>query len=280
MRMLGKVATVLVLLTMSALAQSRGSGAPPASIFSMGGATPPPASIFSLPGNVGNFRGQAVFGFGSPAPRFHHVPPTVFGGGFGVTFPGQRRSHNRSFRDRRFRGGQFQGGAAYYVPYAVPYDGYYEDGYDSVLSRSEIENGGTFESSRRGTVRDEDFREAPTVFENRPQSSRYREGDARAGERDERYGTHYLDNREQRDRDREQQPGETAAAPTSVEDRSPTLLIFRDGHEQEIMNYAIMGSTLFVLSGERTKIPVAEIDVAKTVTANERRGLEFHIPKT
>jgi hypothetical protein len=59
----------------------------------------------------------------------------------------------------------------------------------------------------------------------------------------------------------------------------PTVLVFRDGHRQEIANYAIMGSTLFVLSGPRSRSPVAELDIAATERANENRGVDFHVPK-
>ena len=68
----------------------------------------------------------------------------------------------------------------------------------------------------------------------------------------------------------------TANGPESVSE--PTVLVFRDGHKQEVENYAIMGATLFVLSGRRARIPVAELDVPETVRQNQSRGLEFHIP--
>ena len=58
----------------------------------------------------------------------------------------------------------------------------------------------------------------------------------------------------------------------------PTVLVFRDGHKQEVSNYAIMGSTLFVLSGQRTRIPVAELDVPATVEINQNRGVNFRVP--
>ena len=35
----------------------------------------------------------------------------------------------------------------------------------------------------------------------------------------------------------------------------PTVLVFRDGHKQEVENYAIMGPTLFVLSGRHRASP-------------------------
>jgi len=58
-----------------------------------------------------------------------------------------------------------------------------------------------------------------------------------------------------------------------------TVLVFRDGHRQEVANYAIMGSTLFVLSGPRARIPMAELDVPATERVNQNRGIEFSVPK-
>jgi hypothetical protein len=64
----------------------------------------------------------------------------------------------------------------------------------------------------------------------------------------------------------------------SDEFAEPTVLVFRDGHRQEVANYAIMGSTLFVLSGPRSRIPVAELDVPATERENQSRGVDFHVP--
>ena len=68
----------------------------------------------------------------------------------------------------------------------------------------------------------------------------------------------------------------TANGPEDISE--PTVLVFRDGHKQEVQNYAIMGSTVFVLSGRRARIPIAELDVPETVRQNQNRGLEFRIP--
>ena len=68
----------------------------------------------------------------------------------------------------------------------------------------------------------------------------------------------------------------TANGPEEISE--PTVLVFRDSHKQEVENYAIMGSTLFVLSGRRARIPIAELDVPETIRQNQSRGLEFHIP--
>jgi hypothetical protein len=77
-----------------------------------------------------------------------------------------------------------------------------------------------------------------------------------------------------------QQPQSNSRSRQSgAESAEPTVLVYRDGHRQEIANYAIMGSTLFVLSGPRARIPVAELDVPATERVNQSRGVEFHVPK-
>jgi hypothetical protein len=58
----------------------------------------------------------------------------------------------------------------------------------------------------------------------------------------------------------------------------PTVLVFRDGHKEEVDSYAIMGSTLFVVSGRRARIPIAELNIPETIRQNESRGLEFQVP--
>ena len=46
----------------------------------------------------------------------------------------------------------------------------------------------------------------------------------------------------------------------------------------EVSNYAIMGTTVYVFTGDRRKIPLSELDVDATVKANEQRGTDFHVP--
>ena len=68
-----------------------------------------------------------------------------------------------------------------------------------------------------------------------------------------------------------------AAAP---EQQDPTVLVFRDGHQQEVRNYAIVGQMLFDFSAKGThKIPLAELDLDATRKLNDERGMEFILPK-
>jgi hypothetical protein len=65
-----------------------------------------------------------------------------------------------------------------------------------------------------------------------------------------------------------------------VADQSPTILVFRDGHQLEIGNYAIQGDTIYNLGGSGPrKIKLSELDLGKTVRLNDERGNEFRLPK-
>ena len=58
-----------------------------------------------------------------------------------------------------------------------------------------------------------------------------------------------------------------------------TVLVFRDRHSEEILNYAIAGQTLWVFTEQRArKIPIAELDVTATTKANADRGIDFRLP--
>lgn len=58
----------------------------------------------------------------------------------------------------------------------------------------------------------------------------------------------------------------------------PTVLVFRDGHQQEVSNYAIMGQTLYVFSNRTQKIGLSDLDVPGTIKLNDDRGVDFHLP--
>src|SRR5262245_35515854 len=64
----------------------------------------------------------------------------------------------------------------------------------------------------------------------------------------------------------------------------PTVLIFRDGRNEEVERYMIKGDFVFAgtnywSTGAWTrKIPIAELDVPATQKVNEERGLKFSLP--
>ncbi|MGH8093242.1 MAG: hypothetical protein ACRD3B_07985 [Candidatus Sulfotelmatobacter sp.] len=73
------------------------------------------------------------------------------------------------------------------------------------------------------------------------------------------------------------------ASPSMEEQRgSPavpaTVLVFRDEHQQEVQNYAIVGQTLWNFAPGRTqKIPLSSLDLAATEKANDDRGITFRV---
>jgi len=78
-------------------------------------------------------------------------------------------------------------------------------------------------------------------------------------------------------------PRQTQKAESSSE-LPPAVLVFRDGHEEEIRKYAIVGSTIYISknywsSGSWTqKVPVAELNVPATLKVNTERGANFTLP--
>jgi hypothetical protein len=76
-------------------------------------------------------------------------------------------------------------------------------------------------------------------------------------------------------------PANRDSAAISVPDAKPvdaTVLVFRDGHQQEVNNYAIMGQTVYVFDNRTQKIALTDLDVAATVKLNDDRGVDFHVP--
>jgi hypothetical protein len=77
-------------------------------------------------------------------------------------------------------------------------------------------------------------------------------------------------------------PPEPARAPDPIVIAQPsTILIFKDGHKQEVSNYAIVGSNLFDLTpGHRLKIALSDLDLPATQKANDDQGIDFKLPES
>lgn len=81
-----------------------------------------------------------------------------------------------------------------------------------------------------------------------------------------------------------QQPAAAAqpqSSPESYGDHDTITLIFKDGRPPEqIHNYALTPTTLYVLRGDRRQdIPVDQIDLAATEKANQDTGVDFQLPR-
>lgn len=194
------------------------------------------------------------FGFGGH-PGFHGVPASVTSQGFGrnfvrgvpgsVGFNGFRRDfrlHERPFRfEHRRRIRLFSPFyGGYYV--ANPYPYYDDQGYDYYPP------------------------EEPVADDTRPT----REDDARQL-LNEDYRAELSSEQEQRT--------ELKPAPEPIANQPNTVLIFKDGHQVEVANYAIVGATLYELNdGRSVKVQIADLDLPATVKENDQRGVEFQLP--
>jgi hypothetical protein len=136
--------------------------------------------------------------------------------------------------------------------YAVPYYGYYDSGND------DAEN-----------APDDQYSGGPTIFDRRGPGTTPPPATAPSRARS------YSPQRESAP-DSDAQP-ETALA----SDQPQTVLVFKDGHQVEVANYAIVGSTLFDLTaGHRQKIALADLDLTATAKQNDDRGIDFQLPAT
>lgn len=78
---------------------------------------------------------------------------------------------------------------------------------------------------------------------------------------------------------REQARNAPPPRPTSQQDDGNATLVFRDGHQLSVRNYAIADHTIWVLGPNNArKVQVSELDVPATEQANEKNGVDFHLP--
>ena len=81
--------------------------------------------------------------------------------------------------------------------------------------------------------------------------------------------------------DDDDQTARTDPASRRASDAKPlevTVLVFRDGHRQEVSNYAIMGQTVYIFDLGRQKIGLGDLDVPATIRLNDDHGIDFHLP--
>jgi hypothetical protein len=66
----------------------------------------------------------------------------------------------------------------------------------------------------------------------------------------------------------------------------PAVLVFRDGHHEEMAKYTIVGSTIYTSSDYWTsgswtrKVQIAELNVPATLKVNQERGAKFALPSS
>ena len=216
------------------------------------------------------------FGFGGH-PGFNGPPPSVTSLGPRGAVP-QHVFHQPGFRgehsgNHHHHRDQNQGFAyPYYVPYYVPYS--------PLMDPNDADSAD--DSDANAPEDPNQYQGGPTVFDRR--------GPGDPAPNDYRAQT------PQATAPRPPSSGATPAvasnsvAPMPAPARTPepvviaqpsTILIFKDGHKQEVSNYAIVGSNLFDLTpGHRLKIALSDLDLAATQKANDDAGVDFKLPES
>lgn len=71
----------------------------------------------------------------------------------------------------------------------------------------------------------------------------------------------------------------SSAESKPAQPQDPSVLVFRDGHQLQVQNYAIVGDMLYDFTpGHARKVPLSQLDLPATVKANDDRGVDFVIP--
>jgi hypothetical protein len=184
------------------------------------------------------------FGFGGQRGP-HGVPPSVTSLNFGNVHSG---FHHRPFGFRPHRNLGFVSpfyGGYYYPPY----------GYD------------VMDPGVDDTMEEQYAAPGPTIFDS------HGVGGRDYGRPEPRPQDDY-----RADLNREREP-EQSMPQQPVADQPETVLVFKDGHQQEVANYAIVGATLYDLSdGHTKKVGLGDLDLTATVKQNDDRGVDFKLP--
>jgi hypothetical protein len=227
------------------------------------------AQVNGVPPSVTSFGFGGHPGFNGPPPSVTSlgprgaVPQHVFHQpGFRPQLPGDHHHHNQN------QGFTYP----YYAPYYFPYDpgmdyndaqGADESAADAPEDPSQYQGGPTiFDRRGPGDPTPNDYRaEKPQAAVPKPPSSAATPTVA----------TNSVAT-----------TPEPARAPESIVIAQPTtILIFKDGHKQEVSNYAIVGSNLFDLTpGHRLKIALSDLDLPATQKANDDLGVDFKLPES
>ena len=201
----------------------------------------PPASVTSQ-----GFGGRTVNG---PPASVTSVGPRGYAPNVFVPFrPPSNGTRNGNNRHRHHRDDNFSG--PYLYAYPVPY----------------VMEPYATEDMPDDNNNDAEYQGGPTVFDRRGSGAR-----SYVPPVQDPPATHSAAEVEQAD-----------AAPASPEPPPPsTILVFKDGHQLEISNYAVVGTTLFDLTpGHSRKIPLADLDLEGTQRQNEQQGVVFQLPQS
>jgi hypothetical protein len=191
------------------------------------------------------------FNFGGQR-GFHGMPTSVTSLGFG----GSGFRLNQPFRTNQPFGFRHRRNSGFANPFfgnivAVPY------AYPVYMTDTGVDD----------SMEEEDYRGGPTIFDRRGSGDEYRRPRAR-------------DEEDYRARSREIPADQQAVAEKPAQLPS-TVLVYKDGHQTEVVNYAIVGEMLYELSdGRAKKVALAELDLSATEKQNDERGVDFRVPPT
>jgi len=100
-------------------------------------------------------------------------------------------------------------------------------------------------------------------------------------------GDHSQDNQAQDEIDRltgevnQLRSQQSSGQSRTAEIRAETVLVYRDGHTEEVQNYAIIGKTIWIFNESRArKVAISELDLPATKRDNEDRGIDFVLPSS
>jgi hypothetical protein len=200
----------------------------------------------------------------SLGPRGYNDPTHLFvGSAFPPANPGQMHHHPPSGEghpNEGHHGGRgVRGFYPVYTPVYVvdPSMGYTPDDAGNSPNGTAVEN--------------QDYPSGPTIFDRRA-----------SGQSSQSVEATYAQQRGA-DQSREE-PVPVAAAPVPAEaapvrDQPQTLLMFKDGRQLEVGNYAIVGNMLYDMTpGHRSRIALSDLDLAATAKENDERGVDFQVP--
>jgi len=74
-------------------------------------------------------------------------------------------------------------------------------------------------------------------------------------------------------------PPPAVAHPTALPENDAVTLVFKDGRPPEqVHNYVMTRTTIYVQDEHRHNIPVDQLDIAATAKTNQEAGVDFQVP--
>ncbi len=169
----------------------------------------------------------------------------TFGSGYGSVTPPKPQHQNTNFNNGHPRPLRYGYG---YYGYGAPYYIQSDNEYDQLPGHGTLDNGGEADNAP-------DNRVGPTIFEHNGGATAPRGATAIA-----------------------HKPQQAAAADDDTTPAAEAVLIFRDGHQMEVSNFATTPNHVIVLGEHPSKIALSDLDLDATKKANEARGVEFKTP--